>query len=294
MFAARVRQARHGLVIVAAVVAAALVGCQTPTGPSAPVTRTLDSGVTQITVTIPVTNDRYVRAQMYAPPGSTTKPVPGVIVFPTYYGMMFGESEQFDGDYAMALTKLGYATLVPVMNQHGMRAYHPVHAADLVAVARWFRDRPEVSDDRLGAVGFSAGAYHAAVLGSNDPATRAIVGYYGPYDAARFAPRAEDKATAVINYPEKMHAAVLLLSGTQDDETLHAQHTEAYSRGLKGAGKTVDMVAYPGAYHRFDRGPALIARGNERATGHTHRLDPAARDDAWRRTVAWLQKYLGD
>ena len=267
----------------------AFAGCVT-VGPTTPVTQTLDGGITQVALTIPVTGGKYVKADMYLPASPT--PSPGILVFPTYYAMLYGRSENFDRAYALALTKLGYATLVPALSQHGRRAYHPAHGLDMVAISQWFRARPEVMDDRIGGVGFSAGAYHAGVLAASDPATRAIVGYYGPYDSAKFAIWSEDKATALTNYPGKINGAVLLLSGDKDDETVFNQHAEPLNRGLKSAGKNVELVVYPGDYHRFDRGPADVANGNETSTGHVHRLNPASRDDAWRLTTEWLKKYM--
>ena len=44
-------------------------------------------------------------------------------------------------------------------------------------------------------------------------------------------------------------------------------------------------------YHRFDRG-GRNGRSVVTPQGHAYRLDPAASADAFKRTVAWLHRYL--
>jgi len=48
---------------------------------------------------------------------------------------------------------------------------------------------------------------------------------------------------------------------------------------LKESGKTCDIKIYPGTGHAFHR------------PGGNHYKEDAAKD-AWRRTIAWLKKYL--
>ncbi len=265
-----------------------LAGCQT-IGPMTPVTTKLDAGVTSTILTVPVAEGNYVKAEMFLP--SSGAPAPGVFVLPTYYMNLFNKPEQFDRVFAIELAKLGYATLIPYFNHH-RTPYNPKYGPDVLAVSQWFRARPEVLDDRIGAVGFSIGAYHASLLNAFDPATRAVVGYYGVYDNSSFTIFSADRATGPVNNASEVRAPVLLLHGQDDDET-RVQTASAYRQKLSDAGKTVELVVYPNDFHRFDRGPSDVMKGAERtASGHHYRLNPASRDDAWRRTTEWLKKYM--
>lgn len=285
-------------IAITALAAIVLASCQTSgtgtvsSGPEkAPVSQALAGGVTHISMTAPVASGANVPVDIYLPASPT--PAPGVIVFPTYYAHLYRRTESFDRDFALALARNGYATVVPIMIHHGRRAYHPAYGADLLSLSEWFRARTEVADDRVAAVGFSQGAYMSAALAAADPATRAVIGYYGAYDVTRFTPWAEDQATKPALNAAKVNAAVLLLHGSADNETPVAHATE-YRDALAAAGRTFEFVAYPGAFHRFDRGPPDVMSGAEidRRTGYVYRLDAAAREDAWRRTLQWLDRHM--
>jgi len=282
-------------ILIVALAGLALAACQ-PAGPGpakAPVTQALAGGITHISMTMPVASGANVPVEIYLP--ATAAPAPGVFVFPTYYANLFGRVESADRDFAIALARQGYATILPMMIHHGgsRRAYHPAYGADLLSLSEGFRARPDVADGRVAAVGFSLGAYMSAALAAADPATRAIVGYYGPYEVAHYTPWAEDQATKPALNVAKLNAAVLLLHGEADNETPFVDAT-AYRDALAAGGKTVELVAYPGAYHRYDRGPSDVMGNNEvdRRTGHVYRLNTAARDDSWRRTVQWLDRHM--
>lgn len=63
---------------------------------------------------------------------------------------------------------------------------------------------------------------------------------------------------------------------------------------LGAANKTVELVTYPGAYHRFDRGPVASMRSETAPGGYTYRRNDAAEKDAFPRTLNWLKKYLSN
>lgn len=283
--------------LAAAVVVVGLVFATQARAQVQPTERKLDGGITHINLSIPVTGGKFVRADVYLPPSPS--PVPGVLVIPTLYMVQFGSPEEFDRSFAIELAKQGYATLVPALNQYGAlgpNIYDLRHASDLPLVAKWLRDRPEVMDDRTGSVGFSIGGYYSAVLASNDPTVRAVVGYYGVYDLENrnlvFSRRIEQQwPGSPLRNADKVSGAVLLLHGESDNEVVAAQSI-AYRDGLTVAGKTVEAVIYPRAHHRFDRGRSSLMPSDTSAQGHIYRLDPQARSDAWVRTVAWLEKYL--
>ncbi len=225
--------------------------------------------------------------------------MPGVLVIPTLYMVQFGSPEEFDRTFAIELAKQGYATLVPVLNQYGMigpNIYDLRHADDVPLIAKWLRERPEVMDDRTGAVGFSLGGYYSAVLAANDPTVRAIVGYYGVYDLENrnlvFSRRIEAQwPGSPLRNAGKVSGAVLLLHGDADNEVVAAQSL-AYRDGLAAAGKTVEAVIYPRAHHRFDRGRSSLMQSDTSANGYIYRVDTQARNDAWQRTLALLEKHL--
>lgn len=282
--------------LAAAAIFLGLVVTFIPAGAQAPPTETkLDGGITRINIAVPISDGKFARSDLYLP--TATGPVPSVVVIPTHFMVLYGYSEDFDKNYALALAKLGYAALVPTLNQYGVRGTYDLrHAVDLPMIAKWLRDRPEVMDDRTGAVGFSVGGYYISVLAANDPTVRAVIGYYGVYDlenpnlyfskaVERFWPGSPKRNV------EKVSGATLLLHGEADDETPLGQAT-SYRDALAAAGKTVEVVAYPRAHHRFDRGKVPSQQSDLSPSGHTHRLDTKARDDSWQRSTAWLEKYL--
>ncbi len=259
-------------------------------GAGAQTVQKLEGGITWMSLRIPVPGNAQLPVEIYLPEAAA--PAPGVLVFPTYYVHLYRRLEASDRDYARALARQGYAVALPILVHYGTRAYHPDYGADLKALSEWFRGLPEVADERIGAIGFSLGSYMAARLATLDPATRAVVGYYGPYDVTKFTPWDADRATKPALNAAQMGASVLLLHGEADNETRFVQATE-YRDALVAAGKTVELVAYPGAHHRFERGPTdMMAGADVDRRGNIYRLDKAARDDAWRRTLELLERTV--
>ena len=90
---------------------------------------------------------------------------------------------------------------------------------------------------------------------------------------------------------DQVNAAVLLLHGDADNEIPIASAREMRS-ALEAVGKKVELVVYPGAHHRFDRGPNQRMRRDTTPDGYIYRKSEAAAKDAFDRTVAWLKTYL--
>jgi dienelactone hydrolase len=270
---------------------AALLGaCLAPTAEKAPVTSAMEGGITHVARTVKVASGANVEVDIYLP--ASPSPAPGVFVLPTYYVNVNGRSELPDRAYAFELARQGYATIVPALTQYGPRAYHPGHSADMLSLSVWFKGLPEVMDDRIAAVGFSAGCHHAGVLAIVDPATRAIVAYYGPHDTARYSKVAADGETAPLRHAPKLNGRVLILHGAADNET-PVEDAVVYRDALVAAGKPVELVVYPGVYHRYERGPSESMQGRDtNRAGHIYRLNPAARDDSWRRTLDLLERTM--
>ncbi|MBI2540536.1 MAG: dienelactone hydrolase family protein [Deltaproteobacteria bacterium] len=206
-----------------------------------------------------------------------------------------GGMRKADVDYAAALADAGFVSLAvsyyPSPRHDADNLHHPGYVEELLKAVDWLRSRPEVKGQAVGVVGFSLGS-KAVTLSAHHPAIKAVVSYYGVYNL-RILPRAMGRKTypmMPVDVAAEVRAPVLLLHGTEDDETPLDQ-AESMHDALVKAGKAVELVVYPGATHSFDRGHP--AGGCGRTTrGFYYCLDPKARDDAWNRTLSWFRKYL--
>ena len=243
-------------------------------------------------VTIKGKDNRSYRAKLYVP--NAAGPAPGVLVLHTMGGFIAGEAENSDRAYGQALAKEGFVALVPDYAHANLKdkPHQPAINDDLVAMAKWLAARPEVGGKPLGIVGFSIGASYAVRVAAEEPAVKAIVGYYGLYN---FKTQAALKGRSVPPGPteiaSKVNVPMLVLHGSADDETKLDQANDIKA-ALEKAGKRVELVVYPGAYHRFDRGPTAKMQGEKSPAGHTYRTDAKARDDAWKRTVTFFKEQL--
>ncbi len=140
----------------------------------------------------------------------------------------------------------------------------PKMMEDFVAAAKWLKQRPDCTG-KIGATGFCFGgavANHLAVVMGADIA--AVVPFYGSAPAAADVP--------------KIKAAVLVHHGETDTRLVQAW--PAYEAALKAAGVPHEGHIYSGAGHGF----------NNDAT--PQRYNKAAADLAWKRTIAWFNKYV--
>jgi len=246
---------------------------------------------TREAVDIPVADGRALLAQLYAP--GTGGAAPAVIVLHTKAGSVEG----FDSEYARALAKEGFVALA-VNYLHpevtgGTRIWSPGITGDLSKTVEWLQSRPEVAGKPVGTVGFSLGS-HGVLLAARQPAVKAVVVYYGAYNPRQIhSLKLPANVRLPIDVAGEVKAPVLMLHGEADDE-VPVSDAKAMEAALKNAGKTVQLITYPGAYHRFDRGPVAGMRGDRSAHGYTYRKDNAASEDAYKRTVSWLKKYLVD
>jgi carboxymethylenebutenolidase len=137
-------------------------------------------------------------------------------------------------------------------------------AEDLYAAAVWVKNRAD-STGRLGVTGFCFGggiANALAVRMGSDLAAAAP--FYGG------APPAADVP--------KIKAAILVHHGGEDTRLVEAW--PAFDAAMKAANVTHEGHIYPGAVHGF----------NNDAT--PQRYNKAAADEAWKRTIAWFNKYV--
>jgi len=217
-------------------------------------------------------------------------PAPVVVVLHTRGA---GGHEPADEAYAQALASEGYvAVVVNYLENAGGKLWSPKIDAELSRVVDLLRERPEARGRPVGIVGFSLGA-HGILISAGNPAVKAVVVYYGSYDprkakGARLGPAARTPIDVVA----QVGAPVLMLHGTDDNE-VPLEIARDMVAALTAAGKTAELVVYPGAYHRFDRGPTDRMKGDTSREGYVYRYDDAATKDAWRRTVDFLRANLG-
>jgi len=135
--------------------------------------------------------------------------------------------------------------------------------AMLNAGVRYLQEQPAVQRDHIGAVGFCFGGAMTWRLATQNADLRAAVPYYGPN------PPMADVA--------KIKAAVLAIYGALD-ERVNAG-IPAMRESLQKARVVHEVVIYPNANHAFfnDTGP---------------RYAEEAAKDAWKRTLAWFERYL--
>lgn len=170
---------------------------------------------------------------------------------------------------------------------------HPGYIRDLALAVDYLQARPEVQGRPIGIVGFSLGSKGIQVA-ARHTGVKAVVSYYGVFNL-RILPQATKGLSVYPEMPvdvaEKIQAPVLLLHGEWDDETPLNQ-AESMRDALKKGGKVHELVVYPRAYHNFDRGWQGIRPDGRGPEGYTYIRDPKAKEDAWKRTLAWFKKYL--
>jgi len=180
---------------------------------------------------------------------------------------------------------------VNYLEEAGGKLWAPAIDERLSQVVDLLRERLEVGGRPVAMVGISLGA-HGILVSALNPAVEAVVVYYGAYDPRKalgkhFGPDVKLPVDVVA----EVNAAVLMLHGALDDE-VPVQIAHDMEAALKSAGKKVELVVYPGAYHRFDRGPTDRMSGNRTRDGYIYVYDDAAAKDAWKRTIAWLHAYM--
>ncbi|HZZ08150.1 MAG TPA: dienelactone hydrolase family protein, partial [Candidatus Binataceae bacterium] len=118
---------------------------------------------------------------------------------------------------------------------------------------------PTIERDRIALMGFSLGAFLALAAGASEGGrVAAIVEYYGGMN--------NSYTSMAANMPP-----TLILHGDADT-TVPVRYARELDALLTKYNRPHEMKIYPGAWHG---------------------LDPASRDDAWRRSMDFLRRYLG-
>ncbi len=140
---------------------------------------------------------------------------------------------------------------------------------ELVSAAKALANNPQADTARLGVIGFSFGGTLAVITAALNPeAISAIVDYYGFSN-----PKIEDAVARQSNFPP-----TLILQGDSDSrervvDSIHLHNVIAKHQ------KASEIRVYPGVEHAFN------FRG---APGY----DQEASEDAWSRTLSFLDRYL--
>jgi len=124
----------------------------------------------------------------------------------------------------------------------------------------------DVERDRFGTVGWAMGGYYALELAMHVPRLGACVDNYG----------------ALPTDPNEMQAITAPMMGNfgADDHGVTPQDVQAFKTAMTTLNRVVDIKIYDGAGHSFE---------NPNDTS-TYRAQDA--QDAWNRTVAFLNKWL--
>ena len=196
---------------------------------------------------------------------------PGVIVIQEWWGLQ----EQIKS-VCERFARAGFSALAPDLYRGTVVPYHDTRRAGEQMESLDFMDattqtvRGAVdflakSGAKVGIVGYCMGGAVAGIAGAKVPGLSAGVAYYG-------LPPGEAVKPAEMMVPLQGHFA------SQDDWCTPAV-VDAFEAGLKEAGKTFE-------FYRYDASHAFA--NEQRATVH----DRPAAEQAWSRTVAFLDKYL--
>ncbi len=199
-------------------------------------------------------------------------PFPALVVIHEWWGL----NTQVKG-MAEELAREGYVTLA-VDLYRGRVTRNPSEAhelmrglpedqaiRDLKAAVSYLRGRSDVHGDRIGSIGWCMGGGYSLALAINQPDLAACVVYYGRL--------ATDKRLL-----DRIQAPVLGLFG-EEDRGIPPSAVQAFEQAMKALDKDVQVHIYPGAGHAF----ANPGRPSYRRT---------ATQDSWKRTVAFLARFL--
>lgn len=201
------------------------------------------------------------------------RPGPGVIVLQEWWGLV-GHIKDVTDRFAAA----GFVALAPDLYE-GKTTTEPDEAGSmlmalniddtakkLAAAVHILLNMPAATGDKVGIVGFCMGGQLALYTASIDPEIGACVNFYGIHPNVH------------PNYAG-LSAPVLGIFAEIDDYASPAAVARMDAE-MTAAGKPHEFVTYPGAHHAFfnDDRPEVY--------------NPAAAEDAWNRTLAFLRHHL--
>ena len=198
---------------------------------------------------------------------------PGVIVIQEWWGLVDHIQDVCD-----RFADEGFVALAPDL-YHGKATKSPDEAGklmmalrideaerDLSAAAQYLSTLDSTTSEKIGVVGFCMGGALSLYTATKNPQIGAAVVFYGGYPKVK------------PDLPN-LHAPVLGLYG-ENDRSVTPEAVRELERQVKGLGKQIEVIIYPGADHAFfnDTRPGVYNAG--------------AAADAWRRTIAFLRENL--
>lgn len=181
-------------------------------------------------------------------------------------------------DVVRRLAKAGYAAVaVDLLSRHGgtetvgtdnvpavLATIPPDQfVSDFADALDFLRGQTYADTEAVGMVGFCFGGGVTWSVATHLPELKAAVPFYGPH------PPVEDVPG--------IQAAVLAIYAGRDERI--NQGIPPIEAAMQANGKVYEKVIYPGVDHAFHNDT-------------TARYDPAAAQDAWRRTLDWFDRYL--
>jgi len=212
-------------------------------------------------------------------------PFPTILVVQEIFGL-----HGWIADVCRRLAKAGYFAVAPSLyeRQGDATRYTDVQAlirdivskvpdaqvmADLDAAVAWAKSTGDADTSRLGITGFCWGGRIVWMYAAHNPALKAAVAWYGP--VAR--PYHAGDRTAIEAVPS-IEAAVLGLYGG-DDPGIPNETTQRIGDAMNAAGKTSEIVVYPGTPHGF-------------LADYRPSYRKAEAEDGWARLTRWFGKYV--
>ena len=258
-----------------------------------------------------------LNALLFRPPGSEGKRIPAVVALHGCGGMYsIAASRRNDlsirhRTMADLLAGEGYAVLFPdsfrsrgresICNE--VRRNRTVTVAhrrlDALGALAYLQERGDIAQDRIAVLGWSHGG--STVLLSDNARSNAVQRFradQAPFfrAAIAFYPGCFESLNATEGYAAA--APLLMLVGASDDWT-SPRPCIALAERLERARGPVQIVVYPDTYHGFD-GPDSqkrmhldVPNGVQPGKGVTVAVNPAAREDAYRRVRQFLRGTLG-
>jgi carboxymethylenebutenolidase len=215
--------------------------------------------------------DDTVQAVLYTPAGKG--PFPALIVIHEYWGLNDWVKEQAsklsdEGYEALAIDLYrGKVATTPDMAHELMRGVPDDRAKrDLHAGFEFLQSQPNVTKNRIGAIGWCMGGGYALDVALQEPTLAADVINYGHL--------ATDPDAL-----KKINAPILGLFGGQD-RGITPDDVHKFEAAMKQLGKKVEIKIYDDAGHAFEN------------PNNKEGYRPADAADAWKRTVNFLAENL--
>jgi carboxymethylenebutenolidase len=207
-----------------------------------------------------------------AAPGTAGKH-PGIVVIHEWWGLVPWVKEQTvrlagQGYVALAVDLYrGESTTNPSQARQLMRILPEGRGLqDLEAAYNYLASRPDVDRHKIGSIGWCMGGGWSLRLAEHEPLLAACVVNYGELPQSSAGIRA-------------IHAPLLGNFGA-DDRGIPPQAVYAFERAVKADGNHINVKIYPGAGHAFEN------------PNNKSGFRPAAAQDAWSRTIAFLNAEL--